>query len=285
MVRQQNLEAKIRDLMKKIGFSENEIDLYIALLKSGEATIAECVQSSNVKRATAYNIMGSLINSGLVFEIQDNPKRFAPVPPKSAFETLQQRRLQELESEKEEIPGTISKIIEKSEILSKQNPLIVDDRREFMLLRGTKMMNDIMIPLAKKVEDCQRIMSRFPLSFPRDSQDLEKRRRLGISPRNIHVLFETGMLDNQNFLWMIECDFKDPLMQFRHLESLPIKLVIFDNFAGVVTTPNNTDRNRFESILTYNRNVVEFYISSFDSFWDRAKVLTAEDIEERIGKR
>lgn len=285
MIRQHKLEATIRNLMKKMGFSENESDLYVALLKSGEATIAECIQTSNVKRATAYNVMDNLINSGLVFEIQDSPKRFAPVPPRAAFEALQQKRLNELETKKDEIPGTITKLIEKSEVLSKQNPLIVDDRREFMLLRGTKMMNEIMIPLARKVEECERIMSRLPLSFPDDSQDIEKRKQLGNSQRTLHILFETDMLNNKDFLGMIKCDFGDPSMHFRHLESLPIKLVLFDNFAGVVTTPNNSDRNKFESILTYNRNIVEFYISSFDSYWDRAEILTMEEIEKRLKKR
>jgi len=271
--------------MKKIGFSENEADLYIALLKSGEATIAECIQSSNVKRATAYNVMDNLINCGLVFEIQDSPKRFAPVPSRSAFEALQQRKLDELESEKEEIPNTITKLIKKSEKLSKQNPLIVDDRREFMLLRGTKMMDDIMKPLAGRAKNCQRIFSRFPLAFPEESIDLERRARLKHVTYNHKVLFETHMIDDPKFLGLVSCDIKDEYMEFRYLESLPIKLVIFDDFAGVVTTPNNSDRDKFESVLTYNRNLIEFYITSFDSYWERAKILKASDIEERLKKR
>jgi len=268
-----------------MGFSETEADLYKALLKIGEGTIAECIQLSKVKRAAAYNIMDRLVESGLVVEIQGNPKRFCPAPPRFAFEELQNRRLKELNEERKEIPQTVEELVEISEEIFKEHPIMVDDRREFMLLRGTKMMDDIMKPLAGRAKKCQRIFSRFPLAFPEDSDDLEKRARLKHVTYDHRVLFESHMIDDPKFLGLLSCDFNDEYMEFRHMESLPIKLVIFDDFAGVVTTPNNSDRDKFESVLTYNRNLIEFYITSFDSYWERAKILKAADIEERLKKR
>ena len=120
---------------------------------------------------------------------------------------------------------------------------------------------------------------------PKESEKLEERNlKEHIAKYEHRVLFETDMLSNSRFARLVECDFNDSNMFFKHLESLPIKLVIFDDFASVITTPNNSDRDKFESLITYNRNLIELYTSAFDGYWEKAKPLRLEDIEKALEK-
>ena len=73
--------------LKEFGLSENEIKIYIDLLKTGTATANRLSKLSGVKRSTTYDNLNLLVNKGLVssiikekviyFEAID-PKKMAP---------------------------------------------------------------------------------------------------------------------------------------------------------------------------------------------------------------
>src|SRR3989338_3257042 len=63
------------DELKKIGLSENEAKVYLALLELGSATAQEVSKKSQIKRATTYVQLEGLMKLGLVTTLESPPSR------------------------------------------------------------------------------------------------------------------------------------------------------------------------------------------------------------------
>jgi len=57
---------EIANLLKKLGFSDKEVDVYLSLLNNGPSSVRQIAQKSGVNRGTTYDILKSLIERGLV---------------------------------------------------------------------------------------------------------------------------------------------------------------------------------------------------------------------------
>jgi sugar-specific transcriptional regulator TrmB len=62
------MEAK--ELLKKAGFSEKEIDVYLALLGQGEAVVSDVAEKANINRSTTYVVLDALAKRGLVTDTE-----------------------------------------------------------------------------------------------------------------------------------------------------------------------------------------------------------------------
>jgi HTH-type transcriptional regulator, sugar sensing transcriptional regulator len=60
--------------LEKLGLNEKEAKVYLAVLELGEGNIQDIAEKSGVKRTTVYNMIASLKEKGLVFEIQKKHK-------------------------------------------------------------------------------------------------------------------------------------------------------------------------------------------------------------------
>jgi sugar-specific transcriptional regulator TrmB len=69
-----------------IGLSEYEARVYLALIRKGPMKASVASLASGVPRGKIYSILKKLIEMELAIEVKGNPKRFAPIPPATAFE-------------------------------------------------------------------------------------------------------------------------------------------------------------------------------------------------------
>jgi sugar-specific transcriptional regulator TrmB len=84
----------VTDYLKQIGFSRTEINLYLGLLKLGKATILELSKETKIKRATAHFNIESLIQKGIVSEIEIESKRYVLAePPENLEGIIEQKKL------------------------------------------------------------------------------------------------------------------------------------------------------------------------------------------------
>lgn len=97
-------------LLQKIGFSEKEARVYLAVLELGSATVIQIGKKAQVNRGTAYDILESLIKKGLVSYFVKGKKRyFAGENPKKLLSLVDSQiksltsREKTLEDQKEEI--------------------------------------------------------------------------------------------------------------------------------------------------------------------------------------
>ncbi|MBI2624478.1 BlaI/MecI/CopY family transcriptional regulator [Candidatus Parcubacteria bacterium] len=81
--------------LKKLGLSDKEAKVYVALLEIGEGPVQEIAQKSGVNRATTYVILDSLMKQGIVSTVEKGKKtHYAAENPEALLRLF---RLQEEE--------------------------------------------------------------------------------------------------------------------------------------------------------------------------------------------
>ncbi len=101
---------ELHSVLKEFGLSENEIKLYLALIKTGESTAQTVAKNAELPRTTSYHLLESLIQKGLVgFVIKESKKYFQASNPKRLIETLEEKKkiIQEIMPELTSLSETI----------------------------------------------------------------------------------------------------------------------------------------------------------------------------------
>ena len=84
---------ELMSALKEFGLSENEIKVYLSLIKLGESTAQSIAKNSNLPRTTVYHLLESLIQKGLVGSVvKESKKYFQASNPKKLIETLDEKK-------------------------------------------------------------------------------------------------------------------------------------------------------------------------------------------------
>ena len=283
--------------MINAGFSEKEARLYISLLEIGEATVDECAKVSGVRRTTAYQLMKKLVEKGFVAEIIGKPLRYSCLPPKEAFSTFLSNKIGETKLRYEE---DIKKMNEELHSISNSNKFIkqaeefyqkysttsINDS-ELVVLRGPAAAENINRHLYLKLRECARVISKFPIQFSLSSNEIERRieyikkeRAAGVPEEPpVLILFESDMLKNKEFAMVLKFKIFDN-HKIRHLPSLPVKIIIYDDYACIVDIKHNKKPENWTRLLIQNKEFVKYQIIAFDALWEKATPIQLEDIEK-----
>ncbi len=82
-------------ILKKIGFNEKEIKVYLVLLRLGTITASKISKETDIDRATCYRYIDSLIHKGAVSHvIKNNIKFFTAANPEKILADLQEKELE-----------------------------------------------------------------------------------------------------------------------------------------------------------------------------------------------
>ncbi len=101
--------------LQKLGFSENEAKVYLALLETGFGTTSPIIKKTNLHRNIVYEILDKFVNRGLAsFSMQRGKKHFRALSP---LKILQQEKAQ-IELAQEVVPALIKmQKAEKQEVI------------------------------------------------------------------------------------------------------------------------------------------------------------------------
>lgn len=89
---------EIKQALKNFGLTENEAEVYLLLLKLGNASASEIAGKSSIHRINVYDILERLQEKGLVsFVIMGKRKQYEAINPKKILE-IEERRKKEIES-------------------------------------------------------------------------------------------------------------------------------------------------------------------------------------------
>lgn len=170
--------------LKKLGLSDKESSVYLALLEKGQSSVQETAKRAQVNRATTYVVLDSLMKRGIVTTVEEGGKmRYAAEDPRSLlrFFRVQETEIQEKEEEFKKAMPELDALFN----LSGNRPRVryfegkegMQAAREDLLLSGAKEVLDIY-----SFDEVQEI-------FPKDQKDetRERRMELGIKVRAIYT--------------------------------------------------------------------------------------------------
>lgn len=75
----------------QLGLTKNEAKSYESLLKFGKISAGEVSKTSGVPYSRIYDVLGSLINKGLVIVVPEKTKKFAPVNPEQFMQLINKK--------------------------------------------------------------------------------------------------------------------------------------------------------------------------------------------------
>ncbi len=106
----------MREELKKLGLIEEEITIYLLLLRKGSLKVTQIAKELSTARTTIYRFITSLHEKGIVSEtVQDFVKTYTPIPPESLPNILA-NRLEEIRSVIPELNKIYNKPLEKTEV-------------------------------------------------------------------------------------------------------------------------------------------------------------------------
>jgi len=89
---------EIKQVLKNFGLTSNEAEVYLLLIKIGNASASEIAQKTNIHRINIYDLLERLQRRGLVsFVIVGKRKHYEAVHPKKIIE-IEEERKKEIES-------------------------------------------------------------------------------------------------------------------------------------------------------------------------------------------
>lgn len=97
----------MRHILKKLNFSDKEIDIYLAALSLQTATVSKLAKKAGIKRPTAYVILEKLEEKGLVsLSEKKNKQVFLAQKPDKLLKLIEQQK-EELAEKEEEVKKTL----------------------------------------------------------------------------------------------------------------------------------------------------------------------------------
>lgn len=128
----------MKNELKKMGLTEGEARVYLALLKIGASKVGPIVKESGVSYSKIYEVLGRLIEKGLTsFIMKEKTKYFQAVGPNRIREFLDDKEKEIIENKK-----TLDKLIPKLNNLKLNAP--EQNSQIFMGIQGLKSAYDIL---------------------------------------------------------------------------------------------------------------------------------------------
>jgi len=101
---------EIIPVLKQLGFSEKEINVYLALLKSGPSSVRTLAKASNVNRGTTYDILKSLKKAGLASYYHKDTRQFFTAENPGALHKDLEQKIEGLQLAKQHLANVIPEL-------------------------------------------------------------------------------------------------------------------------------------------------------------------------------
>jgi len=102
-------------ILSKIGLTDNEIKIYLLLLKVGSSSAYEISQKSGIYRVHVYDKLEQLMDKGVVTQVREGTKKvFQATPPEKLKRYLEDKRRQ-LDLQEQELDEVLPKLLEISQ--------------------------------------------------------------------------------------------------------------------------------------------------------------------------
>lgn len=241
--------------LKNIGLTDNEIKIYLDLLKSGSSTAYEIGKRTGIYRVHVYDKLEQLMNKGLVTYIYQGAKKFFQATNPSKIQQYLEEKKKELEVQEEGFFSLLPEL-EKMTLLPKEDTLV----EVFKGNEGLKYFLKDIIKTRKEVLitgiDDQKYQETLPVFMKQYFRDL---RRNKIKERVITV--------RRKGIFLFDPEMA-PTTSYRFLEATqfnPTNTFVYGDRVVIVTWGSSVT-----AVMLKNSQVAETYRSHFVHLWKLA---------------
>ncbi|MBI4453956.1 hypothetical protein HY636_04910 [Candidatus Woesearchaeota archaeon] len=240
------------EALRKIGLTENEIKIYIDLLKSGTSTAYDIGKRTGIYRVHVYDKLEQLMNKGLVTHVYRGAKKFFQATSPSKIKQYLEDKKKEVEIQEEEI-GAILPELEAMSNLPKEDTFV----EVFKGNEGLKYFLKDIIKVGKEVLitgiDDQKYQEAFPIFMKQYFRDLKKNKvkeRVITVKRKSVFLFDKKMAPTTTYRFLEEKQFN------------PTNTFVYGNRTVIVTWGSPVT-----AVMIKNNGVADTYRNHFEHLW------------------
>jgi sugar-specific transcriptional regulator TrmB len=259
-----------RDLLRSLGLTSYEAEVYEALVRLGRAKVQDIARVVSVPRPQIYVALGRLMERGLCGEERGKVSHYTVVPPDTGFSSI----LAEQEAALKARAEGVKRLAEHYRQAEKP-PVSADF---VQVLRGGQI-GEFMDKLMAEAE--KEVLTLFKSAQERDERMLEYAIELetGIIRRGVRTccVYEEESLANEKILpileRLLECG-----EEARVVAAVPLNAVIVDSRAALFSL--TTEKGAVTVFAVTHPALVETIRQSFQHLWESGRSL-AEALRER----
>lgn len=243
----------INNILMKIGLTEGEIQVYLALLETGQTATGKITEKAKIASSKVYEVLQRLIDKGLAsYVVINGVRHYDATPPDRLFDFLEEKKDNLTRAQKE-----INKIL--PELNAKRNKI---EERNMTLVytgeQGPKIALKEALEAGKKKEellgfgtDEDPFLVHYPFELEKHFKDQKKYKV------KWKMLFSGGFQS------------PNPLAEIRYLPkgfTAPIRTFVYGNKVAIIDF-----HKPFTTIIIENKEVAESYRKHFYFLWNIAK--------------
>ena len=253
----------------EIGLTEYEAKVYSVLLKQNVASATEITKIGNVPRGRIYDILNLLIEKGFCITVPGTIKKFKAVNPEIAINNMIE--LQKIKERKmKETAVKLQEVYNNQEDTSSPLDYI-------SVLTSKPSMINIFHELGNNAKEIVRTFNKGPYavkleleSIKKDSAPIEESLSKGTVSK---ALYEIEKNNKDQFIESLQY-YSDLGEEIRICDRLPMKMLISDNSAVMISLRNNSNSKfKLTSMIVEHSDLTDALIELFDIYWEKAKTL------------
>ncbi len=243
------------EILRKIGLTENEIKIYLDLLKSGTSTAYNIGKRTGIYRVHVYDKLEQLMNKGLVTHVYKGAKKFFQATNPSKLKQYLEDKKRELELQENAVDAILPEL-EAMVNLPKEDTFV----EVFKGNEGLKYFLKDIIKVSKEVLitgiDDQKYQEVLPIFMKQYFRDLKK---MGVKERVITIKRKGVFLfDKETAI----------ITQYRFLESTqfnPTNTFVYGEKVVIVTWGSPVT-----AVMIKNKEIAQTYRDHFEHLWNIA---------------
>ncbi len=266
---------RIKELLRSLGLSTYEAEVYDALVRVGRAKVQDLANVVTVPRPQIYVALGKLMNKGMCSETRGKVSYYSAVAPDVAFQDVLRKQEQALQARTEGLKKLAEVFV---------RPEKEDVPYDFVQVLKGRQIKKVISELTQGAKE--EILVFFKQAEEKSDEELDvaAREETAVLKKGVRVrcLYEQKVLESPKVVALLRRLVKKG-EQGRVVSSLPMNMLMADDCAATFSLIRTKDD---VTVFVFNHPaLVATMRASFEYFWrkgrDLAKVLKKKEKEER----
>lgn len=162
---------QLKKILIENGFLPNQASVYLALLKLGKATVSEIARNAGINRTTGYDILGSLVEKGLVTISGHAPKQEYVAESPEQLKKYLKNETEKAQDRLKEIVGIIPELASIHNVYGKPKVMFYEGKEGLEKVYEDTLTSSETIRGYANVEDMHRALPNyFPNYYKRRAE-------------------------------------------------------------------------------------------------------------------